>query len=134
MRHRAQNMIGKWVVGWLLYSIVGTRNGEDYWGYRILDGHKYHSIIPSTLSIETGKLDTTGNMIFMSYEMNGLMTKGGDVVASHYGYEGNVVLKDSAMGIQWYKGANIDRHKYSQLCSAFNLTIIGKQSEVQSGN
>lgn len=74
---------GEWVVGWLVLNAknFGREVAENHW-YIVPIERVYlcHEIHPHTLSISTGKLDSNGTEIFASFEIDGTMTEGGDVV------------------------------------------------------
>lgn len=66
---------GEWEVGMLdcLYS-----SGDEF-KYVTVNGHEIH---PSSLSISFGKLDSNKQEIFASFEIDGKMTRGGDVLSN----------------------------------------------------
>lgn len=67
---------GEWVVG---YYVVWYEIDEDVHTIRADDG-RYYKVHPSSLSIGFSKLDSTRAEIFASFEIDGKMTTGGDVV------------------------------------------------------
>lgn len=128
-RFRAQRKDnGEWVGGWYVES-YGVRDGIRTNSHCIAtDGfHEYHEVHPHTLSISTGKLDSNDQEIFASFEVDGIMTEGGDVVRIK-GYNnrlyvqfdlrtcGFVVIDVATDTVIWSAGILNE-----------NFTIIGKQ-------
>lgn len=73
-KFRGQSTLtGEWVTGWHFMD-VGL---EKHYIVSIGVPNEIH---PSSLSISTGKLDSNKQEIFASFEIDGVMTEGGDVV------------------------------------------------------
>jgi hypothetical protein len=109
---------GNWVTGW--YRQIGN--------YHYIFSGVYQCVIkPETLAIETLKLDSNGEMIFGNFELDGVMTKGGDVMEDYGGYPFPVVYsKPHCAFIMLSKG------EYWSMLGDYRedaITIIGKQSE-----
>lgn len=126
MRHRAQTLIGEWVVG---YYVANLYSGTHY----IATENRYHEINPETLSIETQKLDSAGNMIFGSFELDGVMTQGGDVVSNGISVDSFNVIYDKQYATFYFrKMHNTKFWEHGLMSESDKYTIIGKQSEVQN--
>ena len=65
-----------WVYGYYLKD-----NSVEYNPHRIVDSNGNRFLIDvNSLGMNTGKLDSQGNMIYGSVEFNGVMNRGGDIV------------------------------------------------------
>ncbi|MFA6281875.1 MAG: hypothetical protein WCY05_05185 [Candidatus Omnitrophota bacterium] len=135
---------GKWVEGYFYRRNDGA-------GYMILGNISCcgkitcsHFIVPNTLSISTGQFDKNRVEIFGSFEVDGKMSKGGDMVKLHYGipptsdtlvieFVDNQVFNDFYVSGFWMRNLNKNRHSASLHKEYQNdLEIIGKQcDEVQ---
>lgn len=122
-KFRGQTKSGEWVVGGLTRGYV---NDELRYVYHVEDDelNLYLDIQPGTLSVSTGKLDSNGVEIFASFEIDGVMTQGGDLVevgGEHYSV---LYLSDTAQFC--ISGESGVVCPFADLYSQ-NLTIIGKQ-------
>jgi len=79
----------------------------------------YNAIIPETLAMETGKEDKNGKMIFGSIEVNGVMSKGGDVILLDGKYKHPIIFKNGSF---WAGHMLIVEHE--------RFEIIGTQGDV----
>lgn len=126
-KFRGQTKSGEWVVGGLTRGYV---NDELRYVYHVEDDelNLYLDIQPGTLSVSTGKLDSNGVEIFASFEIDGVMTTGGDAVEVRR--LGRVIITIRIVYSDCsFKGINIETGKFvalEQFHSAA-LTIIGKQ-------
>jgi hypothetical protein len=87
----------------------------------------YHEVIPSTISMKTYQLDKAKEMIYGSFDLEGLgMTNGGDVVEDNLVGNCNVVFKESMwqleQGIYHYHN-----YQYYNENEHSSIEIIGKQ-------
>lgn len=72
-------MHGKMVYGYVHYSV----DDKEWWiwtGKTDNYGEHVRVIDVNSLGMNTGKLDSQGNMIYGSVEVNGVMSRGGDIV------------------------------------------------------
>lgn len=118
-RGQRKGEIGGFVTGWWYMSTItegqDVIRGEDGLAWRVKR---------ETLSISTGKTDSTGMEIFASFEIDGVMTTGGDAVevgGEHYSV---LYLSDTAQFC--ISGESGVVCPFADLYSQ-NLTIIGKQ-------
>lgn len=124
-KFRGQTKSGEWVVGWL---ICFGEHIKSYVIYHTSDGVICSEIHPHTLSVSFGKLDSNGVEIFASFEIDGVMTQGGDLVevgGEHYSV---LYLSDTAQFC--ISGESGVVCPFADLYSQ-NLTIIGKQGGKQ---
>ena len=71
---------GEWVVGYLMRHDWGTTIAQEEPSIRNTDKNKfvYYEVHPSSLAMSIGITDKNGKMIFGSFEVDGVMSKGGD--------------------------------------------------------
>jgi hypothetical protein len=118
-KFRGQRVDNKeWIEGGLVYD--NTDNT-----YFVYSSFEYgEEVIPETLSMSTGQLDKNKEMIFGSFEVDGKMSKGGDVVSGIDGFG-----KRKEVGVRFLDGA------FYPLCEGefywSDIEIIGKQSEAK---
>jgi hypothetical protein len=139
-KFRAQKIDNKeWIEG---YHVFDKFVNKHYLQIPVDDDFDdYFEVIPETLSMSTGQLDKNGTMIFSSFEVDGKITVGGDVVKLHYGipptsdilvieFVDNQVFNDFYVSGFWMRNLNKNRHSASLHKEYQNdLEIIGKQSE-----
>jgi len=114
---------GEWVVGCYCekYSRACIYNKKDGFWYEI---HQ------DSLSISTGKLDSKGAEIFASFEIDGVMTTGGDAVSVN----GNNYNIKYSPDLASFIAVNVNGKESGKLFHYIdidNLTIIGKQGGKQ---
>ena len=114
---------GEWAYGW--YARIAHRhiiitdnssiNPGDRWWFRIED---FVEVLPSTVGQSTGIKDKNKKEIFGSIEINGKMSKGGDIVKVN-NYQGPLTVKYEPLWMQYVleKSVNDD------------YEIVGGQSE-----
>lgn len=82
---------GEWVVGWY--------RGQPDCGCIMQEKDGYWCFIkPESLSISTGKLDSTGTEIFASFPIDGVMTEGGDALEDFGEYPFPVIYSKDHCG------------------------------------
>jgi len=115
---------GEWVVGWLSDVFYHTA-GATADVYVIENKGSSYIVHPHTLSVSFGKLDSQGMEIFASLPIDGVMTKGGDVVEFAF-IKYDVEYSDD--GGYFCAICCADRHTmtFSEIYS-HAFTIIGKQ-------
>lgn len=124
-KFRGQTKSGEWVVGGLTRGYV---NDELRYVYHVEDDelNLYLDIQPGTLSVSTGKLDSNGVEIFASFEIDGVMTTGGDAVSVN----GNNYNIKYSPDLASFIAVNVNGKESGKLFHYIdidNLTIIGKQ-------
>lgn len=124
-KFRGQTKSGEWVVGGLTRGYV---NDELRYVYHVEDDelNLYLNIQPGTLSVSTGKLDSNGVEIFASFEIDGVMTTGGDAVSVN----GNNYNIKYSPDLASFIAVNVNGKESGKLFHYIdidNLTIIGKQ-------
>lgn len=133
-KFRGQAVGGKWVVGWYFE----VNNPQMFDKHRMaldgadITGFKWVNVNPQSLSISTGKLDSTGTEIFASFEVNGKMTTGGDVVewsdeVATYSDKYNVVYGVGSSAFVLKNTKQPARGMALSFVPSGALTIIGKQ-------
>lgn len=131
-RGQRKGEIGGFVTGWWYMSTItegqDVIRGEDGLAWRVKR---------ETLSISTGKTDSTGMEIFASFEIDGVMTTGGDAVEvkGNQDRSNNGVFEVKYMA-RWdsgcefelisAKGEEYDNSLHGGIHSS-EITIIGKQ-------
>jgi len=119
-KFRGQTKSGEWVVGDLDTT---TKNIN----YEIWAGKdEWYAVHPETLSVSTGKLDSNGVEIFASFEIDGVMTTGGDAVSVN----GNNYNIKYSPDLASFIAVNVNGKESGKLFHYIdidNLTIIGKQ-------
>lgn len=131
-KFRGQRKVsGEWVVG----DLDTTTKNIDYEIWAGKD--EWYAVHPNSLSISTGKLDSNGAEIFASFEIDGVMTEGGDVVEvkGNQDRSNNGVFEVKYMA-RWdsgcefelisAKGEEYDNSLHGGIHSS-EITIIGKQ-------
>lgn len=118
---------GEWVVGQYVHDpghgLDFILEVEDFHGKRILNNHFIH---PHTLSISTGKPDSTEQEIFGSFPLGGEMTVGGDMVNVQYHGLCEVRYNTEIQAFMlWHIGRN-KMLEWLGVHSPIGLTIIGK--------
>ena len=114
---------GKWVVG---YYVVWYEIDEDVHTIRADDG-RYYKVHPSSLSIGFSKLDSTRAEIFASFEIDGVMTTGGDVVELKHIQGKQFKVQYSAIGCEFImQRPDSDIVWNVSNAGQFEITIIGK--------
>lgn len=110
---------GEWVVGCYCekYSRACIYNKKDGFWYEI-----HHD----SLSISTGKLDSKGAEIFASFEIDGVMTTGGDAVSVN-GNNYNIKYSPDLASFIAVNVNGKESGKPFHYIDIDNLTIIGKQ-------
>lgn len=122
-KFRGQTKSGEWVVGWL---ICFGEHIKSYVIYHTSDGVICSETHPHTLSVSTGKLDSNKQEIFASFEVDGVMTEGGDVVSVN----GNNYNIKYSPDLASFIAVNVNGKELGKLFHYIdidNLTIIGKQ-------
>ncbi len=120
-RGQRKGEIGGFVTGWWYMSTLtegqDVIRGEDGLAWRVKR---------ETLSISTGKTDSTGMEIFASFEIDGVMTTGGDAVSVN----GNNYNIKYSPDLASFIAVNVNGKESGKLFHYIdidNLTIIGKQ-------
>ena len=124
MKHRAMTLDGQLIIGWYVQNFYGTLQ------HYIIKDRVSHEIIPETLSVESMKPDCKGDMIFMSIELDGVMTKGGDnVIAQWWDNKDNrsVFYSTANSRAEITYGLNSSDSFPLGDMSSRDLTIVGKQ-------
>lgn len=108
---------GEWVVGWYWYDYASDTHVIHYDGIDV-------AVHKESLSVSTGKLDSTDTEIFASFPLDGVMTTGGDVVEQLGGWTMKACYDkfNSCFSL-------VNDGGYAMLLSSFgsaSLTIIGK--------
>jgi hypothetical protein len=135
---RAQKIDNKeWIEG---YHVFDKFVNKHYLQIPVDDDFDdYFEVIPGTLSMSTGLKDKNGTMIFGSFEVDGKMNKGGDVVrlGGWWNASGPAGYEKPEQSVYWEKDncgfnpfANYDSDCGVQHCSK-DCKIIGKQSEAK---
>jgi len=124
-KFRGQTKSGEWVVGGLTRGYV---NDELRYVYHVEDDelNLYLDIQPGTLSVSTGKLDSNGVEIFASFEIDGVMTTGGDAVKVENHSGNHQAVFESGVGFRLLPLYKADPYHIFQWMDS-SLTIIGKQ-------
>jgi len=121
----------EWIEGWYIQTrahVLDDNDLDDYpVNHLIVDEFmNEYDVYPHTLSISTGKPDSTEQEIFASFEIDGVMTTGGDVVnVPRWKHLGDMPVTYSAIWRKFIVG-------YFELSSADSneITIIGKQRRI----
>jgi len=135
MKHRGLSIYtGEWITGWLMLYPSPFDTKEIIYSIKNESLTKDYDVRKETLSIETLKLDSNGNMIFASFELDGKMTIGGDVFRPENGDSFfDVVLQ---YGRFFATARSFDsKHRLGVNWEQFSEhTITGKQSEAVNAN
>jgi uncharacterized phage protein (TIGR01671 family) len=137
---------GEWVEGYLMQMYSPERLFIGQWinlgnEARVKDElfTSYHEIIPESLALFTALTDKNGKEIFGSIPVNGVMSRGGDILKLQYptvkiyGYVDNkeiTVTVEFSKGGFWFTGdgyADCNWHFYN------DYEIIGNQWESEAG-
>lgn len=117
----------EWITGYCQKRALGYYIMPDYGDYEFM------LVYRETLSVSFGQLDSNKQEIFASFEVNGIMTKGGDVI-SVKGFDGKKYgVKYSINGsefIIYQIGVNSDIVWNISNAYIDDLTIIGKQVDI----
>lgn len=117
----------EWIIGW--YHRHWFHEGQKFVHRISIDTQQRHDgfeINPHTLAISTGKLDSNGVEIFASFEIDGVMTTGGDAVSVN----GNNYNIKYSPDLASFIAVNVNGKESGKLFHCIdidNLTIIGKQ-------
>lgn len=126
-KFRGQTKSGEWVVG----DLINYPYKNNYNIFNCIDGVTSRSEVhPHTLSVSTGKLDSNGVEIFASFEIDGVMTTGGDAVSVN----GNNYNIKYSPDLASFIAVNVNGKESGKLFHYIdidNLTIIGKQGGKQ---
>jgi len=94
----------------------------------------YFRVAPESLSISTGQLDKNEKMIFGSFEINGVITKGGDRVKYASFYIGDGMYPDGVDNVYFDNGCFFGGN--GELCSEEihnkQIEVIGQQCELEA--
>lgn len=111
-----------------MFSFRGQKYYTNEWvtGYLTSKDHINGIWVkPESLSISTGKLDSNEQEIFASFEIDGKMTTGGDVVAGISGGAYPVFYNDDNTSFE-LKLRRIGKEVILGSLDTITLTIIGK--------
>lgn len=142
-KFRGQRNNGEWVVGHYVAIWDSQYNHYNHYIYtgndRAIDDYRDGFVDerllvkPETLSVSFGKLDSTGTEIFASFEVDGVMTDGGDVaeVKGLEGFKYGIKYSLNGCGFMIYRTGCDTGLVMSIISSISNinsseLTIIGK--------
>lgn len=134
-KFRGQRNNGEWVEGHYVaiwdsqydhynhYIYTGNDRATDYYKDGFVD--ERFLVNPETLSVSTGKLDSTAVEIFASFEIDGVMTSGGDMVTdTAMIYEVVYDLQSASFKLHKYKNNKLYSDRW--IGDSKFLTIIGK--------
>lgn len=119
---------GEWVVGNLV-ELINVINGTKSKCYGIVDDATdiNEEIHKESLSISFGKLDSNKQEIFASFEIDGVMTTGGDVVELKHIQGKQFKVQYSAIGCEFImQRPDSDIVWNVSNAGQFEITIIGK--------
>lgn len=118
-----------WVEGSLVIDIDGNCSIIDYANDKTKT-YTWHDIIPESLGMFWGRTDKNGKEIFGSIPVNGVMSKGGDVVKRSLSGATPTTTDD----VYFHKGCFvIGTHDYIKPLSSYcTIEIIGNQYELQN--
>lgn len=130
MKFRAKRKYGNEVITGYYNAIDGVHHyilKDDN-----LNGPDWFEIDPTTLAMSTGQTDKNGTMIYGSVPVEGVMSKGSDIVHSSSNVPDDfggfiVVFEDGAFYIQHVESNSIHCYLNETEIEALNLTITGKQ-------
>lgn len=122
---------GEWVVGWYCmnsFGIVHWLKEETNTAHIIITKSGYvHEVHKESLSVSFGKLDSNKQEIFASFEIDGVMTTGGDVVELKHIQGKQFKVQYSAIGCEFImQRPDSDIVWNVSNAGQFEITIIGK--------
>lgn len=100
---------GEWVEGYFYKKTLCDGNGECC--YIKFDGNNGIEIIPETIALFTTLTDKNGKEIFGSIPVNGVMSRGGDVVFFKR-LDCNLTIRWSEVGYRWTYSAIGEENSY----------------------
>lgn len=114
----------EWVTGWLGIYKSPFPNSPLIYNIKVMELNRDYDVYKESLSISTGKLDSTGTEIFASFPLDGVMTEGGDVLEDFGEYPFPVVYSKDHCGFILTSGG-----EYWSMLGDYRenaLTITGK--------
>ena len=138
-KFRAKTKENYWIEGFLNISPSGI--------YSITEKHNREIIIPESLSVTyTGLTDKNGKQIYASFEVDGKMSRGGDIIngigmlEDNEGYETEIPLDNLNVQFDGHRFTITDNIKFplqwyvNFLYQMANIEIIGKQWSENGNN
>ena len=135
-KFRGITLDGYWITGYLTYS----KKEKLYYITEDNDNEFSFPVIPESLAVTyTGLTDKNGNSIFASFEVDGKLSRGGDIIngigiiEDNEGYETEIPLDNLKIQFDGQRFAITDNIKFplqwyvNFLYQMANIEIIGKQ-------
>lgn len=118
----------EWVTGWLGIYKSPFPNSPLIYNIKVMELNRDYDVHKESISISTGKLDSTGTEIFASFEIDGKMTEGGDVVKGISGGAYPIFYNADNTSFE-LKLRRIGKEVVLGSLDTTTLTIIGKGGE-----